>query len=261
MTLPRRLKTFTTSSVHRRNDNTEGLAIMTFLQNCIANIAHKRSALMNIYEITDLWPRQNSERHWIAGQGAFYGATAACAGFILIGFFMIFSTPIHSMSDELGRDQVMGLVVALFFLFCWISIFWHHHFLKAKLEIIRSAKARLARDADLHDEYLACVERAGAVAIAHSRAAAAAQEARNAVRVAIDRIYRFDRFDPTGNADGDRALGEILRFIQTQRNKDKAFLRGGRGLAHADHVYRNVIAHAIKCAALEELRDQAVSRS
>lgn len=87
------------------------------------------------------------------------------------------------------------------------------------------------------------------------------EEARNAVRVAIDRIYRFDRFDPTGNADGDRALGEILRFIQTQRNKDKAFLRGGRGLAHADHVYRNVIAHAIKCAALEELRDQAVSRS
>lgn len=181
MTLPRRLKTFTTSSVHRRNDNTEGPAIMTFLQNYIANIAHKRSALMNIYEITDLWPRQNSERHWIAGQGAFYGATAACAGFILIGFFMIFSTPIHSMSDELGKDQVMGLVVALFFLFCWISIFWHHHFLKAKLEIIRSAKARLARDADLHDEYLACVERAGAVAVAHSRAAAAAQEARNAV--------------------------------------------------------------------------------
>jgi len=154
---------------------------MKALQNYISSIAHRRSALMNIYEITDLWPQRGSDRHWIAGQGAFYGATAACAGFILIGFFMIFSTPIRSMSDELGKDQVMGLVVALFFLFCWINIFWHHHFLKAKLEIVRSAKARLARDADLHDEYLACVERARAVAVAHSRAATAAQEARNVI--------------------------------------------------------------------------------
>lgn len=83
------------------------------------------------------------------------------------------------------------------------------------------------------------------------------EDARDAVRVAIERIYRFDRFDPAANAGGDPALCEILRFVQAERNKDKAFLRDGRGLAHADHVYRNVIAHAIKCALFEELGQTA----
>ncbi len=78
-------------------------------------------------------------------------------------------------------------------------------------------------------------------------------EAENAAHVAIDRIYRFDRFDPAENMGDDRAVGEILRFVQAERNKDKALMLDTRGLAHADHVYRSIIAHAIKCATFEEL--------
>ena len=83
-----------------------------------------------------------------------------------------------------------------------------------------------------------------------------AEETKNDVRVAIDRIYRFDRFDPAGNAGGDKALGEILRFLQHERNRDKGLFRASRGLAHSDHVYSSVIAHAIKCAAFQELGQQ-----
>jgi hypothetical protein len=82
------------------------------------------------------------------------------------------------------------------------------------------------------------------------------KKARDAIQVAIDRIYRFDHFDPASNAGGDQVLGEILRFLQAERNKDKAFLRNARGISHADHVYRNVIAHAIKCVALSELQKE-----
>ena len=83
-----------------------------------------------------------------------------------------------------------------------------------------------------------------------------AEEGRNAVRVAIDRIYRFDRFDPAEYAGGDRNVGEILRFVQSERNKDKGYLRASRGQFHADHVYSSVIAHAIKCASFQELRQK-----
>ena len=79
------------------------------------------------------------------------------------------------------------------------------------------------------------------------------EDARNAVRLVIDRIYRFDRFDPAAYTGDDPAIGEVLRFVQAERNRDKALLRDTRGLVHADHVYRNVIAHAIKCALFEEL--------
>ncbi|WP_175232828.1 hypothetical protein [Paraburkholderia humisilvae] len=79
------------------------------------------------------------------------------------------------------------------------------------------------------------------------------KQSRDAVHVAVDRIYRFDNFDPAANAGDDRLMTEILRFVQQQRNKDKAFLGSARGITQADHVYRNVIAHAIKCVVFEEL--------
>lgn len=75
---------------------------------------------------------------------------------------------------------------------------------------------------------------------------------RAAARDALDRIYRFERFDPAEAVEGDRALGEILRAVQAERDRDRGFMRNERGV-HADHVYRNVIAHAIRCAAFEEL--------
>jgi len=82
----------------------------------------------------------------------------------------------------------------------------------------------------------------------------ASEDARNTIRVAIDRIYKFDRFDPAEYAGGDAAVGEILRFVQSERNRDKGLLCGSRGLAYSDHVYSGVIAHAVKSAALQELQ-------
>jgi hypothetical protein len=79
------------------------------------------------------------------------------------------------------------------------------------------------------------------------------KEVKDAVHVAIDRIYRFEVFDPAAHAGGDKSLAEILRFVQSQRNEDKALFRNERGLVLADHVYRSIISHAIKCVALEEL--------
>lgn len=83
------------------------------------------------------------------------------------------------------------------------------------------------------------------------------EETKDAVHDAIDRIYRFERFDPAEATGDDRMLGEILRFIQTERNNDKGYGRAARGVVSANHVYRNIIAHAIKCAAFEELGHRA----
>jgi hypothetical protein len=88
----------------------------------------------------------------------------------------------------------------------------------------------------------------------------AGREARDGMQVAIDRIYRFHSFDPAQYASGDPTVGEILRFIQTQRNKDKGLLRAERGVAQADHVYRGIIAHAIKCLAFAELEHSATPK-
>ncbi|WP_146011718.1 MULTISPECIES: hypothetical protein [Burkholderia] len=79
------------------------------------------------------------------------------------------------------------------------------------------------------------------------------KKAKDAIQVAIDKIYRYEDFDPATNACGDPQLAEILRFVQAQRNKDRAFLRNTRGFAHSNHVYRNIISHAIQCAVFEEL--------
>ncbi len=80
---------------------------------------------------------------------------------------------------------------------------------------------------------------------------------RDAAHNAIDRIYRFESFDPAQALERERELGEILRGIQTERNKDKSFVQDTRGIC-TDHVYRNIIAYVVRCVAFEELGAQPV---
>jgi hypothetical protein len=74
-------------------------------------------------------------------------------------------------------------------------------------------------------------------------------EANDGISRALRKIYGFEEFDTTNIPE---ASIPILRFIQTQRNKDKGYGRDMRGF-RANHVHDKVIAYAIQYVAAKEL--------
>ena len=81
---------------------------------------------------------------------------------------------------------------------------------------------------------------------------------RDAAHVAIDRIWRFDDFDPSNHASGDRSIGAFLSAVQTERARDKGIGRDSCGLMNANHVYDNIILPAIIAFSLKEARQDNV---